>query len=383
MPRAPRPMRSRGRWSAPRPRRTAPASALVLCLVVGCAQTQKVPPTPFKASEAFKQIRKDALGFLDHDFNGDGVDDAVVVTQHPPGMSVQVYMQSPSEHGGVWHEVCTSPLLLGEELDTLKWIKPGPRQLLLVVASSENPDMLQQSFALFPERAPCTAVFQDKVALVKPSYELVSPGEVPGGVLVDDTDHVRVIDQAQTVQLRGATGEVDLLKAVRERILGDDGVRITVEEKPRTFVTALDVETRWRTAAGTATDAVAISKIVPELSDKKADTAFTIAPDDDGVLEITSSAPMVILDIAHGCGDASVPLTLTPDTAAADTHVIGNPPQQSSFIQGVGRRALGDGSERRDVLALREPTTHLAVRVGPPDRVRCLREVRAYGFITP
>jgi hypothetical protein len=206
---------------------------------------------------------------------------------------------------------------------------------------------------------------------------------VPGGVLVDDADHVHVIDEAQTVQLRGASGEVDLLKAVRERILGDDGVRITVDEKPRTFVTGLDVETRWRTAAGTATDATAIAAIVPELSDRKADTTFTIASGEDGVLEIATNAPMVILDVGHGCGESPAPLTLTPETATADTHVVGSPPQQSSFIQGVGHRPLGGGSERRDVLVLREPTTHLAVRVGPVDSDRCLRDVRAYGFVAP
>ncbi|HSI03567.1 MAG TPA: hypothetical protein VLC93_03790, partial [Myxococcota bacterium] len=205
--------------------------ALLALLAAGCAGKVQVQPTPFKDSDAFKKVRKDALGFLDYDFNGDGVADAVVVTRDGPAMKPQVFLQTPTEKGGVWSHACTGPTLAGEELETMRWVKPGPRELLLVVASTENPDTLQQSFALLPANQPCGAVFQEQVNLQKPGYELVSPGEVPAGVLVDEAGMVHVIDRAQTVHLRGASGEVEVLKSVRQRVLSDDGVRIVVEER--------------------------------------------------------------------------------------------------------------------------------------------------------
>ncbi|MBC7794566.1 MAG: hypothetical protein H7Z43_12755, partial [Clostridia bacterium] len=192
---------------------------LLSVLATGCAQTVQVKPAPFARSEAFKAIRKDALGFLDHDFTGDGVPDAVVVVRSGPGVSARVFVQEPSEQGAVWSEACAGPVILGEELDILRWIEPGPRQLLLVVASSENPDILQQSYALFPANQPCTVIFQESLKLARPGYDVVSLGEVPGGVLVDESDRVHVIDKSRSVRLNGAAGEVEVLTAVRERVL--------------------------------------------------------------------------------------------------------------------------------------------------------------------
>ncbi len=350
---------------------------LLLAASAACAAKVQVPPTAFADSDAFKKVRKDALGFLDHDFNGDGVPDAVVVTRDGQGMKPQVFVQTPSETGGVWSHACTGPLLAGEELDTLRWVQTGLRELLLVVASTENPDTLQQSFALLPSSQPCTAVFQEQVNLQKPGYEVVSPGEVPGGVLVDDAGRVHVIDRAQTVQLRGANGEVEVLKAVRERILTDDGVRIVVKEKPRSFVAPRAIKAAWVRAEPAAREEL------PALTDENTATSFVVQVGEQGVLEIESGAPMVILDVAHGCAEGPTALTLTPVATAEDTHVVGAVPEASSFVQGTGHRPRHAPGERRDVLVLREPTTRLALRVGPVDATRCLRDVRAYGFLSP
>lgn len=350
--------------------------ALTLLLAAACAGKVQVQPTAFKDSDAFKKVRKDALGFLDHDFNGDGVDDAVVVTRDGQGMKPQVFVQTAGETGGVWSHACTGPVLAGEELDTLRWVQTGARELLLVVASTENPDTLQQSFALLPSNQPCTAVFQEQVNLQKPGYEVVGPGEVPGGVLVDDAGRVHVIDRAQTVQLRGANGEVEVLKAVRERVLTDDGVRIVVKEKPRSFVAPRGIKTTWVRAEPEAREEL------PALTDENSETSFTAQAGEQGVLEIDSNGqPMVILDVAHGCAEGPTALTLTPVSAIEDTHVVGAIPDASSFVQGTGHRPRHAPGERRDVLVLREPATRLALRVGPVDAVRCLRDVRAYGFL--
>ena len=341
---------------------------------IGCAGKIQVQPTPFKDSAAFKKVRKDALGFLDHDFNGDGIADAVVVTRAGAGMRPEVFVQTASEQGGVWSHACSGPTLAGEELETMRWVTLGPRELLLVVASTDNPDTLQQSFALLPSSQPCTAVFQEQVNLEKPGYEVVSPGEVPAGVLVDDAGLLHVIDRAQTVHLRGASGEVDVLKSVRQRVLTDDGVRILVEEKPRSFVAPRAIHVAWRSGDP------AVSEDLSVLTDENRDTSFVAKPGAEGVLEIDSGdQPMLILDVAHGCGDQESLLTLTP-VSSADTHVVGAPPRESSFVRGVGHRPHGASGERRDVLVLRAPTTTLGLRVGPLDALRCLRDLRAYGF---
>ncbi len=351
--------------------------ALLAVLVVGCAGKVQVQPTAFKDSDAFKKVRKDALGFLDHDFNGDGIDDAVVVTRDGSGMKPQVFVQTASEKGGVWSHACTGPMLAGEELETMRWVQPGPRELLLVVASTDNPDTLQQSFALLPVNQPCTAVFQEQINLEKPGYEVVSPGEVPAGVLVDDAGMVHVIDRAQTVHLRGASGEVEVLKSVRQRILADDGVRIVVDEKPRGFVAPRAIKVAWRRGQPPVLEDLSV------LTDESRETSFVAKAGDEGVLEIDSGdRPMVILDVAHGCGEGTDGLTLTPESAAEDTHVVGKAPDARSFVQGVGHRPLLAPGERRDVLVLREPATKLALRVGPTDVARCLRDVRAYGFLS-
>jgi hypothetical protein len=350
---------------------------LLAAMALACAGKVQVQPTPFKDSAAFKKVRKDALGFLDHDFNADGVPDAVVVTRENGGMRTQVFVQTAGEQGGTWSNACSGPTLAGEELDTLRWVKPGDRVLLLVVASTENPDTLQQSFALLPESQPCTAVFQEQVSLQKPAYELVSPGEVPGGVLVDDGGRVHVIDRAQTVQLRGAAGEVEILKSVRERVLTDDGTRINVTERPRSFVAPRSIKVAWRREGSAPED-------LPVLTDEKSETSFVVKSGEDGVLDIDSGdTPMVILDVAHGCGDGDSGLTLTPETATEDTHVVGATPDARSFVQGVGHRPRGAPGERRDVLVLRDAVRKLALRVGPNDVTRCLRDVRAYGFLSP
>ncbi len=352
--------------------------ALAVAFAVGCAAKVQVRPTPFKDSDAFKKVRKDALGFLDYDFNGDGIADAVVVTRDGQGMRPQVFVQTPSENGGVWSQACAGPVLAGEELDTLRWVKPAERLLLLVVASTDNPDTLQQSFALLPANQPCTAVFQEQVNLQKPGYEVVSPGEVPAGVLVDDAGMVHVIDRAQMVQLRGASGEVEVLKSVRERVLSDDGVRIVVDERPRGFVAPRGVRVSWRRDAPSASEDLSV------LTDEDRATSFVALAGDEGVLEIDSGdRPMVILDVAHGCGVGTGALTLSPESASEDTHVVGKAPDPRSFVQGVGHRPRLAAGERRDVLVLREAVSKLALRVGPVDEARCLTDVRAYGFLSP
>jgi hypothetical protein len=83
------------------------------------------------------------------------------------------------------------------------------------------------------------------------------------------------------------------------------------------------------------------------------------------------------------CDGATTHIELTPEQQPSDTHVIGDRPANlDSFVHGVGRRPVGQSSERREVLVLREPVTHLALHLGPIDAERCLRDVRAYGFIT-
>lgn len=333
-------------------------------------------PTPFARSEAFKKVRKDALGFLDHDFTGDGVADAVAVVASGPGVSARVFIQEPSEQGAVWSEACASPVLLGEELDTLRWIQPGNRKLLLVVASTENPDILQQSYALFPATSPCTPIFQETIRLARPGYDVVSPGEVPGGVLVDNEDRVHVIDKARTTRLNGAVGDVEVLTAVRERVLEDDGRSIKVTEQPRSFIAPRRLSARWVSAQEDT-----LSRDVPELTDENPATTFAAAAGDNGVLELTSAEPMSVLDVSHMCDGATVRIELTPEAVPADTHVIGDKPRAQSFIHGVGRRPMTGTSERREVLVLTEPLTRLTLHLGPADSERCLRDVRGYGFI--
>ena len=350
--------------------------ALSALTAVACSQTVQVKPVPFARSEAFKGVRQNALGFLDYDFTGDGVPDAVAVVASGPGMAPRVFVQEPSEQGAQWSEACTGPVILGEELDTLRWIEPGPRKLLLVVASTENPDILTQSFALFPESAPCTPIFQETIRMARPGYDVVSPGEVPGGVLVDESDRVHVIDKARTVHLNGAAGEVEVLTAVRERVFDDDGRKIKVSEPPRSFILPRKVRARWVSAKEDT-----LTRDVPELVDEDAKTSFTATAGDNGLLEIDSTEPITILDVSHMCDGTTTRIEITPEQLPEDTHVIGDKPNKMSFIHGVGRRPQNASAERREVLVLREPATHLALHLGPIDSDRCLRDVRAYGFI--
>ncbi|MBC7793318.1 MAG: hypothetical protein H7Z43_06400, partial [Clostridia bacterium] len=184
-------------------------------------------------------------------------------------------------------------------------------------------------------------------------------------------------NRARSVRLNGAAGEGEVLTAVPERLLDDDGHKITVIERPHSFILPRPLKAHWQSAREET-----LTRDVPELTDENPSTSFIATAGDNGVLEISSAEPMTILDVSHMCEGATVHIELTPEQLPADTYVIGERPVAKSFIHGVGRRPQsGSSAERREVLVLREPSTHLALRLGPPGSDRCLRDVRAYGFI--
>jgi len=101
-----------------------------------------------------------------------------------------------------WSEACAGPVILGEELDILRWIEPGRGNYC---SWSRAPRIGYSAAVLcaMPATQPCTVIFKNRSSSRAPGYDVVSPGGSPGGVLVDESDRVHVIDKSRSVRLNG------------------------------------------------------------------------------------------------------------------------------------------------------------------------------------
>lgn len=352
-------------------------AALALCVLAACAR-QGPPPVAFADSAAYREARAEVHGFLERDLDGDTIPDVVAIARSGPGYAPSVFVQRLRGDAYVFERACAGPVVEGEDLDTLQWLELGGATLLAVIASTEEPDAVSQSIGLFAADQPCTALFQERLALPRPGGEVVAPGEVRGGVLLGQ-GALRLIDEPRVARLAGADGEVELLTGVRERRLTMTNGALETHEQVLSFLQPLALAAKW------VDQEPATELELAELGDGRGDTAFALRAEATGTLVLEADRPVLVLELDHGChGAPALELELTAQGGEpGGTYVIGKPPAPEGFVRAAGQRPRRQADERRDVLLLREPAARTSLLLGPTAQPRCLREARAYGFAVP
>jgi hypothetical protein len=327
----------------------------------------------FVASAAFREIDSTVYGALEADLNGDAMPDGIVVQKVGPGFAPAVYMQAVGdEKTTTWSRACTGDGVVGDEIETLRWVEIGGKELVLLAASVQNPDEVVVDGRLFDPRDDCATRYNERLVLTAPNGEVVAPFAVPGGFTVTDSGVVQIVDRARYLTLGGPEGEVSLLRDVRIRRLEWSGDTLVADSKRVGFLVAREVEARWLRPGADPAGA-------PELVDGDDHTAFAIRPDETAALALVAPAPILMLELHHGCPGAE-PRPLELALAGGKPYDTGTRPGSDSFVRASGRGHATIPGVKRDLLALSEPTNEIALAVGPGETERCLREVRAYGF---
>jgi hypothetical protein len=332
------------------------------------------PPVRFAASPAFQAIDSTVYGILEADLNNDGLPDGIAVQDVGSGFVPVVYLQAAGNSDGTtWSRDCTGDRVAGEEIETLRWVDVDGRELVLLTASDRNPDEATVDGALFDPRDGCRSRYRETLVLNEPNGVILAPGSVPGGFVITDAGSVRLVDRARYLTLGGAEGEVALLRDLRVRDLRWHHGQLVTESQRAVVVVPRRIEVQWLSPDAGATDA-------PELLDGDDHTLSAIRPHEVAALALVASEPILMLEIHHGCPAAALrPLELA--VADSKAYRTGARPEAGSFVRASGRGRVSMPSVQLDLLALLEPTSEIALTIGPTDAERCVREVKGYGFL--
>ncbi|MEE8410447.1 MAG: hypothetical protein V3T05_12640 [Myxococcota bacterium] len=343
-----------------------------VCLVAACAASH-APPVHFSQSAAFRAIDASIFAILEDDLNGDGMPDAVVARAVGPGWAPVVFLQQAGVEETTWSVACTGPIVEGSELGGLRWMSPGSGRLVMLIATTENPDEVTEHIALVDPLDGCAVRFEDRVHVTRPNGVVVAPQGLSGGVLLDDEDgSLRLVDRPSYLNLDAVEGELALLTQVRLRRIVGNRREVRVEERVVGLLVPLDVTVEW-----IADSAIAVER--PELGDGDDATTFVVRAGEVGRLRIVAEAPIVGIEIRHGCFDAP-PVALRLEGTNGKPHVIGERPVPGSFVRGTGRRRVTGAGVDSDLLLLGEARNEVSLAVGPGDVERCIRELEAFGF---
>jgi len=351
----------------------ARATIVTACTVAALSCAHRPPPAKparFADRAAFVEVRSRAYGMLERDLDGDGLDDAVVGLRVSGGWAAAAFAHTvDDERGHRWHATCQGPVVTGSELGLLAWVEMSDGPLVLVVGDEENPDELVQSLVLIDANEACAARLEERLVLVKPAGEVIAPGSVPAGVLVRD-GALLLTDQPETVTLEGSEGMTSLLQSVRVRRISGTREIVEVEEGMVSFLEPRQVTATWQSTSEPMT--------LEMLTDNDDVTGFVARADEVGTLRLIADRAVSLLIVHHGCrGDADPRLQLR--VGEGSSWALGSPIPPDSFVRAAGR-SRGREGVRRDLLALREAHRELELELGPVERTRCVREVRAFGF---
>ena len=343
------------------------ATILASSWVAGCGP--KLPPARFVDSAAFHSMSGRVHGILEHDLDKDGRQDAIVAERLADGYAITVLRQEQGANGAEWHPRCASALVAGEDLDAMRWLSFGDKAVVFVLALTENPEEVIQSFALVDVGGGCSSVQSGQVKLERGDADgLIVPASLRRGVvLAEDGTAMSIVDQPEYLHLTGAQGDVRVLTSVRQRgIVWSSGEPVTSERRLSIIVPA---KLKVRTGESSPGDASGAG-------DRDDDAPIHAAPGETLQLRLTAELPMLMLELHHGCDTGPAVLTLA---AAGSAFTFGTPPAVESFVGGAGISREADGLQR-DLIALRQETQEIILEVGPKDIERCLRQVRAFAF---
>src|SRR5690606_11789763 len=135
--------------------------------------------------------------------------------RHDHGFAVVSLTQSLHEEGPRFERRCGGPLLVGEEIDTFRWLQLGERTLVMMVVSVADPGGSVQQL-LLSDAVTCAEVFREEVAIEAPDAdEVLAPEGLWGGVqAVPEQGFVRLVDTPRFVRLATASGELQVLVGV-------------------------------------------------------------------------------------------------------------------------------------------------------------------------
>jgi len=342
-------------------------SALVLVAACG----PKLPPPRFADSPAFHGMSSRVHGLLEGDVDGDGQPDVVIAERRGDGYAVAVLRHEGDPAKGDWKPWCSTEPVAGEDLDALRWVTfADHRPAVFVLVLNENPEDVEQRLAVVDLRAHCAVVVEEQLSLTRPDPDsLIAPPSVRGGAVVDaDGGGIVLRDDPGYLHLAGPTGEVLVLASLHERAVRWANGKVTETERQLALTHAQPATVTLDGPSGRA---------LPELTDGDDATRFDVGAGVTEHLSIRAEQPIVLLELHEGCDEpSSAPLTLATGGAAPVS--LGAAPPAGTFVRAVGRPQGAD--VRKDLVALREPTAAVDLDVGPLDRTRCLRDVKAYGF---
>lgn len=361
---------------------------LVIFLMAACA-AKLAPPVPFSQTTAFRDIDSSIFAILEADLNGDGMPDAIVARGVGPGWAPVVYMQTAGVEQTAWSLECTGPVVVGSELGSLRWMNPGSGRLVMLAATTENPDEATEHVVLVDPVDGCAVRFEDHVHLTRPNGAVVAPRGLSGGLLLDGEDgSLRIVDRPSYLTLDAAEGEVALLTKVRIRQLSGTSRKVHVEERLVELLRPLAVTIEW-IAEPVANDAGYVKAAesppateTPELTDNDDTTTFVARAGVSGRLRIVGESPIIGFEIRHGCLDAE-PVPLRLQSTEGKPHIVGERPVPGSFVRATGRRRITNAGTARvnsDLLLLGRHGTEWSLSVGPGEVQRCIRELKAFGF---
>ncbi len=357
-------------------------AALAVALL-GCG-AKVLPPLRFADSDSFSNMASRVYAILEADIDGDGIDDAVIAERSGYGYRVALLLQHPGKKQVAFEPSCAGPVLAGDELEAFRWMRLGQRDVLFALVATEDPDEKLQNFALVDVADGCKVAYREELRLPAAQGELVLPTGLRGGAFVqEDGASVGIVDEPRFLRLFGASGEVDVLTSVRQRIVRDWHGGLRVREQVLTTVAPQKLAVHFEedsVALGAeppvdaVTRAAAAPRLLAELTDAS-DAAFIEVG--RGTLVLTAAEPILLLEVHYGCGAGGE--ERPPELHLGDlAHVLGAPPAPASWVRGFGSSTVA-GTFRRELLLLTEPRNELRLDNQGQARL-CLREIVAHRF---
>ncbi len=381
-------------------------AAGVLVALAACGPKPPARQLTFARTPAFHEISGKVYAILERDLDGDGWIDAVIAERQDHGYSIVVMEQVPPKQEGQqeYRRRCTGPLLTGEDLDAFNWVPLGPRDAVFARVLQQDPEELRQSIAVVDVAKDCDPLFAEEVRLTAGDAQtVVSSPALSGGAFLEEPSAVHIVDRPRYLRLAGAEADVQVLTGARLRIVRFDAAGAHLEEgtvealEPLPLTGALYVsEVRDDGLTTPPPEPTPPPPTAPEpptpeptpptkseiggLTDGEDGLAVELDPDADPLLMVKATAPIVLLEVHHGCEQPGPGLELVrlDEEPGREVHVLGARPKEDSFVQASsleGAKATG-----RALLLLRAPTALLQLHVGPRAGRRCLRELKAFGW---
>jgi len=352
-------------------------AVLSVCLAVfplGCGHGHGAADAQAE-TKAWRKLTNNASALSHYDVNGDGVADTVLVERVEDGFVASVHVSNPNP-AEPWTTTCHTPTVIGQEIELFQGFTVLGRPHALLVAAEKDPDETQLSLVLFDPGQACAVDLSERLRFPKVS-ELIAPVGAPGlGVTVAQAgDALSLVDRPGLITLLSRTGEAALLTRVRVRHVHEREGKLIVDERDQSLISPVPVRASWQAGVEPAVE-------LPELGDGDDSSGFVMRAGEVGQIHLEAAGPVSLIEVHHGCyGESAVALSIKASEMAVP-YVLGSAPPDQSVIQAAGRSRGGELSTARDLVVLRQPVDRLTLEIGPAEAVRCLREIRAGGFVS-